>query len=112
MKGTEKQIAWAEDIKSAAISNVNHNVVLSMQRYEEYDHHPAYLATAEAFRIMAACLDRIFSVHDDAEYYITHKKSFEFENLCQTVDRWAELIRTGKKNAAQIAAENGIKDYQ
>lgn len=112
MKGTEKQIAWAEEIKSSAMSNVQHNIELSMQRYEEYDHHTAFLATATAFRIMAACLEKIFAAHDDAEYYIAHKGKLEFKNLCATVDRWAALILEGRKTASQIATENGIKDFE
>lgn len=111
MKGTEKQIVFAEEIKNAAMSNVLHNIELSMKRYEEYDHHPNFLTEAEAFRIMAACLKKIFDAHDDAEYFISRKETLAFENLCKTVDRWAELIRQGKKTAAQIAFENGVKNW-
>lgn len=111
MNGTEKQIAFAEEIKNAAMTNVLHNAELSMQRYEEYDHHPNYLAEAEAFRIMAACLEKVFAAHDDAEYFISNREKLSFASLFQTVDRWAELIRQGKKTAAQIAFENGVKNW-
>lgn len=112
MKGTEKQIAWAEGIKTAAINNINHNIDLSMARYEEYDHHPNYLATAEAFRVMAAVLAKVFAEHDDAEYIIDRRDMLAFASLCRTVDKWADLILSGKKTAAEIAAQNGIKDYR
>lgn len=110
MKGTEKQIAWAQDIKREALEKIEKNIALNAERYEEYDHHRLYAANIEAHKIMRAVLNAIFSVHDDAEYIIDHRAILT--NYSTTVDRWAELILTGKKTAAQIAAQNGIKDYK
>lgn len=112
MKGTEKQIAWAKDIYNKAAENIRSNIELNMARYEEYDHHPMYAANAEAYKIMLAVLDGIFAAHDDAEYIINHRAMLTPSGYSIHVNRWAEMIRTGKKSSKQIAKENGIKDYK
>lgn len=110
MKGTEKQIAWALDIMNNARENVEANIERNEQMHKEYDQHPAYAANVQAYKIMRAVLAAIFAAHDDAEYIINHRAILT--NFGATVDRWSELIRTGKKTAEQIAAQNGIKDYK
>ena len=110
MTGTEKQIAWAEDIKANAIGNADSIIKSALDKYHEYDEHPGFLTTAKAYKIMRAVLVCIFAAHDDAEYIINHRSVLL--NYTSTVDRWAELIRTNEKTAAQIAAQNGLKDYK
>ena len=110
MKGTEKQVAWAQDIRNTALKNIEANIERNAKMYEEYDHHPMYAANIEAYKIMRAVITGIFAAHDDAEYIINHRAVLT--NFVYTVSRWAELIRTGKKTAEQIAAQNGIKDYK
>ena len=110
MKGTEKQIAWAQDIYNEAAKNINSSIAQYTEKYEQYDHHPAFAANVAAYKIMAAVLDGIFAAHDDAEYIINHRAALT--NFNGIVSRWAEQIRTGKMTAEQIAAQNGIKNYK
>lgn len=110
MKGTEKQVAWAQDIHDKALENIEANIERNAKMYAECGQHPAYAANIKAYKIMRAVLAAIFAAHDDAEYIINHRAILT--NFGTTVDRWAELIRTGKKTAEQIAAQNGIKDYK
>ena len=112
MTGTEKQIAWAQDIKRQAMESIESNIKTNAERYEEFDHHPMYAANIEAYKIMAAVIEGIFAAHDDAEYIINHRAMLSPSGFSTHVNRWAEMIRTGKKTAEQIAKENGLKDYQ
>ena len=112
MKGTEKQIARAQDIRKQAMENIESNIKLNTERYEEFDHHPIYAANIEAFKIMRAVIDGIYAAHDDAEYFIDHRSILSFSGFIMHVNRWAEMIRSGKKTVEQIAKENGLKNYQ
>ena len=112
MKGTEKQIAWAQDIKRQALENIESNITLNAARYEEFDKLPMYAANVEVYKIMAAVIEGIFAAHDDAEYIINHHSMLSPSGYTVHVDRWAEMIRSGKKTVEQIAKENGLKNYQ
>ena len=112
MKGTEKQITWAQDIIKTSLEHAENNSKLNMDRYEEYDHHPMYLANAEAYKLMTAVLKAIFAAHDDAAWIIEHRTRIGNQAISQQADRWADMIRSGRKTIAQIASENGLKNYQ
>ena len=112
MKGTEKQIAWAQDIKRYALANLESNITLYTDCLKEYDNHPLFAANIEAYKIMRAVIEGIFAAHDDAEYIINHREKLTPSGYTTYIDRWSELIRSGKKTAEQIARENGLKDYQ
>lgn len=112
MKGTEKQIAWAQDIRSHAIVDIESNINLNAERYEEFDHHPMYAANIASYKIMRAVIEGIYEAHDDAEYIINHRTILSPSGYTVHVNRWAEMIRSGKKTAEQIAKENGLKNYQ
>jgi hypothetical protein len=112
MKGTEKQIAWAQDIRSQAIENIESNIKLNAERYEEFDHHPMYAANVESYKIMRAVIEGIYEAHDDAEYIINHRTILSPSGYTVHVNRWAEMILSGKKTVEQIAKENGLKNYQ
>lgn len=107
MKGTARQIEWAEDIRRQAIENIEANIKLRAQ----YDDVPS-AATVSAYKIMRAVVDGVFAAHDDAEWIINHRQMLTPSGYRVCVDRWAELISTGRMTAEQIAAQNGLKDYK
>ena len=111
MTGTAKQVAWAEDIKAAALRNVQDNLNSGIEMFREFN-HPTYAAKANAYGVMQAVLTMILSSHDDAEYIIRHRHMLALDTIRMTVSRWTELIESGRKTPAQIAKENGVADYQ
>jgi len=105
MKGTEKQIQWAEDIKANAISNLRNNI-------ERMSAEPRFEANVKAQKLMLAVLDVLFSRMDDASKIIDFREKFAPSHLFRTCDRWAELLDTGRATITEIAAREGLKDYK
>ena len=105
---TQKQLAWAEQIKSDAIRNCELLIDGNTARYAETG-HPVYSSAVSAAKVMRALLIATFSAHD-AAWIIDHRK--KLADWQMIVDRWAELLQTGKITVKQLAANNGLPDYE
>lgn len=104
MKGTEKQIKWAEEIKAQAIQNcmnyIAANESIGMHAEEN-----------ELYRIMALAIEAVCDKLDDAAKIIDKRHLFEFRSIERSVQRADRLIRQGKLTVEQFARANGVVDY-
>ncbi len=105
MTGTTKQIAWVEEIKANAISNLNSNIARMASE-------PALAANVKAFKLMVAVVEAVFAAQTNAEKIINRREMFSPSALFATCDRWAEMISSGKTTVEQLAAKNGLKNYK
>jgi len=108
MKGTEKQIAWANEILDHALDTCKRNIDLDTKRLEEYGHQ-VYRSGIDALKVMMKVIEKIGSTTEDAEKIINKKDILSGENILKTVDRWAEQIRDGKLTVEQLAKDNGVE---
>ena len=110
MKGTEKQIAWAENIKNEAVETCRKNIEINEQRVAETA-HPMYNANIAAYKVMLAVLEKMFEINaqQDAGWWIDHREKISSAAINQIVSRWAEMIRSGRMTAEQLAAKNGVR---
>lgn len=89
MKGTEKQIAWAEDIIKSARGTVAANVKLNNERAEEHAKiegskaYQYYREEAEKWTRLGEQLEKIFSMTDDAVKIIEERHLFDPSALCK-----------------------------
>jgi len=104
MKGTEKQIAWAEDIKRTTIDTCKNNI-------ERMNGEALFEANVDAYKIMLAVIDKIIEINadKDAAWWIDHRNTIASQRINSTADNWASQIRSGRKTAQQIAEQNGVR---
>lgn len=104
MKGTEKQIAWVEDIKRTAYDTCRSNI-------ERMSGEALFESDVKAYKVMIAVLDKMMAINEDkdASWWIDHRGQISSGAINQIANRWAEMIRTGKMTAEQLAEKNGVR---
>jgi len=105
MTGTTKQLAWVEEIKANAISNLTNNI-------DRMSSEPTFAANVKTYKLMVAVVEAVFAAQTDAEKIINRREMFAPAALFATCDRWAEMISSGKATIEQLAAKNGLKNYK
>lgn len=104
MKGTEKQIKWAEDIKTNAINTLEANI-------EKTATEPLFKADNQAYRILLAVTKNALSKIEDAGTLIDRRIYFDPRSLIKTASTWADNIRTGRFTVEQIAEQNRVTEW-
>ncbi len=101
MKGTEKQIKWAEDIKAEAIRNckahIASNEAIGMFEQE-----------TELYRIMIEAMEGIFAKVDDAAVIIDKRHMVHIDTISSNIRRAMTLINRGSLTVEQFAKANGV----
>ena len=110
MKGTEKQIKWAEDIKLNALNACDRNIEVAMSRYEETG-LDMYKTQATLYKIAKAAFEKAFSGIDDASTIIDKQYKFNGKTANEYVTRMMEQINKGRITIERIAKDNGITEY-
>ena len=85
MKGTEKQIAWAEDIKSGIVSNIE-NLRKNRAQDVELGLTPEY--SSEAVDVVEKEVKQIFQMQDEAKFYIENRERLSYDALKKTCREW------------------------
>lgn len=104
MKGTEKQVKWAEEIKATAYANVD--------MWEDHfgaSTIPGDALTATLMKILRANLDMIFTAKDDAAWIIDHRNLISADQMMRQVYTWANQIKAGKVTLKKLAELTGAK---
>lgn len=70
MRGSEKQIAWAEDIKKEAYGTVNANIKTLDEKIEKYPNWETAKKERAAFIRVREMLDEVFGKIEDASVII------------------------------------------
>lgn len=102
MKGTEKQIKWAEDIKRNLISNIEHQV-------ESNEGNLPNPTMAQLYRIMGKAVENIFANIDDAAVIINKRHIFDIDAVNSNVRRAETLIRRGQLTVEAFAKANRVE---
>jgi len=97
MKGTEKQIKWAEDIKANAINTCTANI-------ERLSGQPLDAMRVEVFKVIRKTLIDGFEQIDDAAVIINKRAHFDPMAIIRMADRTSELINSGRMTLEQFAA--------
>ena len=97
MKGTEKQIKWAEDIKANAINTCTANI-------ERLSVQPLDAMRVEVFKVIRKTLIDGFEQIDDAAVIINKRAHFDPMAIIRMADRTSELINSGHMTLEQFAA--------
>ena len=66
MKGTVKQIKWAEDIKETAYRTIETNVELLKNKLEKYPNWERFKVEIEGYEKVRETLDKFFEMTDEA----------------------------------------------
>ena len=106
MKGTEKQIKWAEEIKAAFISRCDGRI-----NWEAEYRGNADTQTAILYRIMRAGAIKMFDSIDDAAKIIDKRHMFDPSEADDKVRQWGMMIERGKLTIDQIIMANKIENY-
>lgn len=101
MKGTEKQIKWAEDIKAQTIRNIKAAIAAneSIGMYE---------LESELYGIMIEAVEVTFEKVNDAAKIINNRHLFYMDTIEGNVRRAENLINSGKLTVEQFAKANGV----
>ena len=102
MKGTEKQIKWAEDIKAQAISHCRACIAANTEA-------GLFAAETELYEIMAEGIEACFARVDDAAIIIDKRDRFAPSSIDAYIRQAKTLIRQGRLTVEQFAAKNGVK---
>lgn len=81
MKGTEKQIRWAENIKESAYETVNGNIKILNERLEKYPNWNSLKNDIKGYEKVREILDMFFSQCDDAAKIIEKRFILDGETL-------------------------------
>lgn len=88
MKGTEKQIKWAEDIKRVAIENLQNNIT-RMEQNKEY-----FVYELKAFNETLVEVETVFNSCEEASQIINARD--KFYNILDLANRKARYYRENK----------------
>lgn len=106
MKGTEKQIKWAEDIKTNAINFCTGRINVQINLRGNADGEEARL-----WRILRASIAQTIDKLDDAAKIIDKRGSFKGDQLDMMIIHWGLLIKNGKATVDKIAEANHVMEY-
>ena len=104
MKGTEKQIKWAEDIKTGAMNTINANI-------ERMSKDPASALEVRVLKILRVVAKRVFDSIDDAAKIIDRRNYLDGQAMIDMMYRYTNLIRQGKMSIDELAEKNGVTEY-
>lgn len=106
MKGSMKQIKWAEDIKANAIGTCTANIErLGDEASATYEMDKVLV---EVYRIFREALSAAFERIEDAAVIIDRRAKFDPSTINSKVQRTSELIKSGRLTLAQVAQANGV----
>lgn len=91
MKGSEKQIKWAEDIKAGAyraLDSLNEMNNLFGERAEEHWKNFSDTASPDAIEAVRKELDALFSGCDDARMIINNRAMMSSESILRHCRDW------------------------
>ena len=86
MKGSEKQIKWAEDIIADARKIIADNIHLNQNREAEFG-AGIYSRRAEQWEKVSAQIEAAIAKCDDAAIIINKRNMFSYDGLVKWVDR-------------------------
>ncbi len=91
MKGSEKQIKWAEDIKKGAMDTLTNN----LERMKNSGHEEYYKITIQVFEELKKELEECFEKVDDAKVIIENRNKFASDTILKMASWREERIRRG-----------------
>ena len=104
MTGTEKQIAWAEQIKTDAINTLDANIArTATEKLLEEDH--------QSYRILKAITVMTFEKTQDAGALIDRREHFAPAQLNRTASQWADALRFGRITVEKLAEINHVTNW-
>ena len=101
MKGTEKQIKWAEDIKAQAINSCKARIAAN-------NNIGMFADENELYEIVIKGLETVFAKIDDAAVIITKRHMFDYRTIEGNVRQAMTLIKRGNLTVEQFAKANGV----
>ena len=81
LKGTEKQIAWAESIREESINTCDKNIELAKERIEKYPGVASYERDLKAYEEIKSQVVSVFDKIEDAAYIIDNRKSLDSNRI-------------------------------
>lgn len=91
MKGSEKQIKWAEDIKRGAMDTLTNK----LERMKNSKHKEYYKITIQVFEELKKELEECFEKVDDAKVIIENRAQFASDRILKMASWREERIRRG-----------------
>ena len=110
MKGTEKQIKWAEDIMHDVLDTCEKNIKINSERHEQTG-LDMFKAQAVLYKIVKATFEKAFAGIEDAGAFIDMRHRYSGETANRFVARMMEQINKGRITIEQIAKDNGVTEY-
>ena len=104
MKGSMKQIQWAEDIRANAINTCTANI-------ERMSAEPLFALDVKVYKIFRAGLIARFDKIDDAALIIKQKELVDPRSIIDQVSRATEMIRDGKMTIEKLVQMSGVSEY-
>lgn len=101
MKGTEKQIKWAEDIKAQAINNCKAQITANNKI-------GMFAEENRLYEIMILAIEAVFDKVDDAAVIINKRQMFDSRTIDSNIRQALTLIRQGKITIEDFAKINGV----
>jgi hypothetical protein len=101
MKGTEKQIKWAEDIKAQAIRNCRAAIAKNVETGLDMEEN-------RYFEVMIEAIEVTFEKVDDAAAIINRRYAFDIEAIYSHVQKAMRLVASGKMTFEEFARKNGV----
>lgn len=86
MKGSEKQIKWAEDIIAGARKIIADNIQINQNREAEYG-VGIYSRRAEQWEKLSTQIEEAVAKCDDAAIIINKRNMFSYDGLIKWVNR-------------------------
>lgn len=104
MTGTDKQIAWAEEIKADALNTLDANI----ERTEKLQF---LREDNEAYRLLKAMTVKALGSIEEAGTLIERRSAFSPRSLTSIAATWANNIRNGRITAEEIAKKIGVETW-
>lgn len=108
MKGTEKQIKWAEDTKANALGTCEANIERMEKTIDNQTGRTIFPDEIEAYKVQLAILQAFFAKVDDAAVIISKRDLIHPARINNVALQFAQRIKNGVA-PKQIAAENGVE---
>lgn len=108
MKGTDKQIKWAEDIKAQAIATCVGNIERMEKAIDNQTGRTVFPDEIEGYKVELAILQAFFAKFDDAAVIINKRNSIHPAQVNNAAFMFAQQIKAGV-TPKQIAADNGVE---
>lgn len=101
MTGTEKQVAWATKIKNEALATIDANIELNEKIFNENKdgnttgnilHRNRAEKNLKVWKSVKTDFEKLFSLHDDAKFYIDNRHCLTGEFVCGLADERVSKI--------------------